>query len=114
MTMSKYTWPVSMLEEYQLPVEILLFFQGYVEGAEDRGKEFEKLHDEHQLLKDTSAKQERYIVELEKQIGLLQKTLDLVDRNKPRFILKADAVSSNEIVDMLKNEPVILHSEAED
>ena len=30
------------------------------------------------LLKETSAKQERYIAELEKQLSLLQKTLDLI------------------------------------
>ena len=108
--MSKYTWPVSMLEEHQVPVDILLFFQGYVEGAEDRGKEFEKLYDEHNLLKDRSAKQERYIAELEKQLNILQKTLDLMDQNKPRFIIKQ---SSADIVDIFNREPVILPKEAD-
>ena len=83
--MNRYIWPVSMLEEHKVPEEILVFFQRYVEDAEDRSKEFEKLYDEHQLLKNTSSKQERYIAELEKQIHILQKTLDLVDKNIKHF-----------------------------
>lgn len=108
--MSEYTWPVTMLEEYKVPADILLFFQGFVEGCNDKSKELEELNSKHNLLNDTSAKQERYIAELEKQIGILQKTLDLVDKNKPRFFMKS---SSADIADMLKREPVILHSETD-
>ena len=111
--MSKYTWPVSLLEGYGVEDTALTFFQKYVEDCDKGAEKAEALSKEHQLLKDTSAKHERYIAELEKQIGILQKTLDLVDKNIPRFILKADAVNSNEIIDLFKNEPVILHSEAD-
>ena len=83
--MSKYTWPVTMLEEYKVPADALVFFQGFVEGSEEKSKKLEELYIELELLKDTSSKQERYITELEKQIGILQKTLDLVDKNTKHF-----------------------------
>lgn len=111
--MSKYTWPVTMLEEYEVPADILVFFQGFVEGSEDKSKKLEELNSEHQLLKDTSAKQERYIAELEKQIGILQKTLDLVDKNKQHFIVKPKAASSADIADMFNMGPVILNTGTE-
>lgn len=79
--MSKYPWPVSMLEGHNIEEGTLMFFQKYVEDYDKTTEEAKALYEEHQLLKDTSAKQERYIAELEKQIGLLQKTLDLVDKN---------------------------------
>jgi len=72
-----------------------LFFNSYSEDAETTSKNLNELYKEHQLLKKTAAKQERYIAELEKQIGLLQKTLELVDKNKPQFIVKPHKVSKD-------------------
>lgn len=105
--MSKHTWPVTMLEEYRVKEEILQFFQGYVEDYKKATKNLEELYEEHQLLQTTSSKQERYIAELEKQIGLLQKTLDLVDKNKPRFILKTQRPSQDEFFDSLNSTVII-------
>ena len=108
--MSKYLWPVSMLEDYKVPGDILVFFQGLVEDSNEKSEQLEELYIEHELLKDTSSKQERYIVELEKQIGLLQKTLDLVDKNKPRFIVRPGKVSQEDLA-AVQNGPVILHTD---
>ena len=105
--MSNYTWPVTMLEEHKVPVELLKFFQGYVEDYDKSTKKLETLYEEHKLLQATSSKQERYIAELEKQIGLLQKTLDLVDKNKPRFILQNRKPSQDEFFDSLNSAAII-------
>lgn len=74
-------WPISMLEVYEVPDDVLRFLDNYAETEFKQSKRLEELHKEHDLLKETSAKQDRYISELEKQLDLLQKTLDLVYRN---------------------------------
>ena len=88
--MSKFQWPVSMLEGYGVEEVTLVFFQKYVEDYDKTTEEAKALYEEHQLLKGTSAKQERYIAELEKQICLLQKTLDLVDKNISKHFPNGD------------------------
>ena len=82
--MSKYIWPVTMLEGTNASEDLLLFFSGLFEESDRKSHELDALYAEHQLLKATSSKQDRYIAELEKQLSLLQKTLDLVDKNTPR------------------------------
>lgn len=79
--MAKYDWPVSLLEGHGISEEILVFFDTYVKDSDKKGDALDDLYKEHEILKDTSAKQDRYIAVLEKQLSLLQKTLDLVDRN---------------------------------
>lgn len=110
--MSRYQWPASLLEDFKVPGETIGFFQSIWQESEEKSKKLEDLYNEHQLLKDTSAKQERYIAELEKQIGILQKTLDLVDRNKPRFIVKPKVASEADLA-AIPNGPVILCAEDE-
>ena len=77
--MPKYEWPISMLEDCNVPVSTLVFLDSFAKESNQRSEEFIKLYEEHEFLKATAAKQERYIAELEKQLGLLQKTLDLID-----------------------------------
>ena len=79
--MSKYNWPASMLEKYKLPADVMTFFDSFSKESFDTSERLDTLFAEHEALKSTSAKQDRYITELEKQITLLQKTLDLIDRN---------------------------------
>ena len=74
-------WPISMLEGCQVPAETLRFLNAYAEDNDKHWDDLQDLHKEHDLLKETYAKQERYIAEIEKQLCLLQKTLELVDRN---------------------------------
>ena len=79
--MPEYVWPISLLEDFDIPAEKINFLNIW---ALDTEKTNEMLHDlslKHELLEATCAKQERYIAELEKQLCLLQKTLDLIDRN---------------------------------
>ena len=59
----------------------MAFLDAYVKDSNNTTADLEELYKEHEILKDTSAKQERYIAELEKQLRLLQKTLDLIDKN---------------------------------
>ena len=83
--MSKvWEWPVGLLPE-TTSEEVKYFF-------EMEFREHQALVDKHNALlkenegaKATIARQERYIAELEKQLQLLQKTLDLVDRNMRNF-----------------------------
>jgi hypothetical protein len=70
-----------MLEGCQVPEDTLCFLNGYAEDNDRNWDELKDLRKEHELLKELSAKQDRYIAELEKQLTLLQKTLELVDRN---------------------------------
>lgn len=77
--MSKYVWPISMLEEYQIDPTTMVFLDSYIRESEIRLQKLNDLHNEHELLKSTSAKQDRYIAELEKQLNLLHKTLSLID-----------------------------------
>ena len=79
--MAEYVWPVCMLEEYKIPADTLTFFDSYARESDRKHQALSDLYKEHELLKSTSAKQDRYITELEKQLSLLQKTLDLVERN---------------------------------
>lgn len=110
--MSNYAWPVSMLEGCNVPAETMMFFQSVWDESEEKSKKLADLHNEHEILKGTCAKQERYIEELEKQICILQKTLELVDKNKPLFIVKPKKVSREELID-LQNGPVIFNTEDE-
>ena len=79
--MADLHWPISMLEGCQVPADTLRFLNAYAEDNDRHWDELQKLHKDHEMLKDTSAKQDRYIAELEKQLRLLQKTLDLIDKN---------------------------------
>lgn len=79
--MTRFPWPGSMLEEHNVPAQTIQFFQEEHDDYEMALKQYDDLRNDYQLLKDTSAKQERYIAELEKQLILLQKTLDLIDKN---------------------------------
>ena len=88
--MSKYIWPVSLLEEYKVPEDILVFFQSFVEDHNAKCEQLEALYNDHELLKDTSSKQERYIAELEKHVRLLQKTLDIIDKNSSKHFPNGD------------------------
>lgn len=77
--MDKYVWPISMLENCKIDTSTMVFLDAYAREAEKTHQKLSDLHEEHELLKSTSAKQDRYIAELEKQLNLLQKTLDLID-----------------------------------
>ena len=79
--MAKYVWPVCLLEEYNIPADTLTFFDSYAMESDKNHQALSDLYKEHELLKSTSVNQDRYIAELEKQLRILQKTLDLVDRN---------------------------------
>jgi hypothetical protein len=79
--MTRYDWPVSLLEGHGISEEILVLFDTYVKDSDKKADANYELYKEHEILKETSAKQDRYIAALEKQLILLQKTLDLVDRN---------------------------------
>lgn len=81
---NRYVWPISMLDGYNINADTLVFLDAYAREAEGNHKKLCDLYEEHELLKATSAKQDRYIAELEKQLGLLQKTLDLIDKNGGR------------------------------
>jgi predicted RNase H-like nuclease (RuvC/YqgF family) len=53
-----------------------------IQGLEEQLADLELLEEENDTLKSRCARQERYIKELEKQLELLQKTLDLIDKNR--------------------------------
>lgn len=79
--MSKYDWPVSIIESNGASHENMCFLETYIKDLEAKEVDLQDLHREHESLKAISAKQDRYIAELEKQLSLLQKTLDLIDKN---------------------------------
>ena len=76
-----FVFPVTMLAEYGVPVDIMLFFNGYFVDMEKNNADRQRLFEEKELLGSTVKKQDMYIAELEKQLKLLQKTLDLIYRN---------------------------------
>lgn len=53
-----------------------------IQGLEVQLADLELLEEENDALKSRCVRQERYIKELEKQLELLQKTLDLIDKNR--------------------------------
>ena len=77
--MADYIWPVSMLEGYNVPSEVVNVLDEFVRTGNLHYQNLTDLYKECELLKATSAKQDRYIAELEKQLELLQKTLNLID-----------------------------------
>ena len=79
--MAKHEWPVSLIETHGVTEENLLFIEAYIKDLESKAVDLQDLYRDHESLKAISAKQDRYIAELEKQLRLLQKTLDLIDRN---------------------------------
>ncbi len=79
--MRELHWLISMLEGCQVPTETLAYLNKYAEDNDRNYTHLQELYKDHELLKETSAKQDRYIAELEKQLHLLQKTLELVDKN---------------------------------
>lgn len=80
--MAKYEWPISLIEKRGVSDEILAFLDTYVKDSNKKAADLEELYKKYELLKDTSAKQDRYIAELEKQLQLLQKTLELIDKRE--------------------------------
>lgn len=82
--MAKYVWPISMLEEYKIDTTTMVFLDSYVRESETLRQKLIDLHNEHELLKSTSAWQDRYIASLEKQLNLLHKTLSLIDEKGVR------------------------------
>ena len=80
--MDNYDWPVSLIEAQGATQEILRFIESHIKDLEEKVVEAQDLHRDYETLKITSSKQERYIAELEKQLILLQKTLDLIDKNR--------------------------------
>ena len=79
--MAKHDWPVSMLDETVASQDTLLFIETYIKDLEENTVKLQDLYRDYESLKAISAKQDRYIAELEKQLSLLQKTLDLIDKN---------------------------------
>lgn len=79
--MPEYDWPISLIEGHGISKDIMMFLDTYVKDSNQKADALNELYKEHELLKATSAKQDRYIAELEKQLSLLQKTLDLIDKN---------------------------------
>lgn len=77
--MAKYVWPISMLEEYKIDTTTMVFLDSYVRESETLRQKLIGLQNEHELLKSTSAMQNRYLAQLEKQLNLLHKTLSLID-----------------------------------
>ena len=53
-----------------------------IQELEEQLANLELLEEENDTLKSRCVRQERYIKELEKQLELLQKTLDLIDKNR--------------------------------
>lgn len=80
--MAKCDWPGSMLEEHKVPAELVKFFQTIFEESQEKSEKYAELSADFRMLENTCARQDRYIAELEKQLSLLQKTLDLVDKNR--------------------------------
>ena len=80
--MANHDWPVSLIETQGATQEILSFIETYIKDLEEKVVEAQDLHRDYETLKITFSKQERYIAELEKQLILLQKTLDLIDKNR--------------------------------
>lgn len=80
--MAKCDWPVSLIETHGATQENLCFLESYIKDLEGKVVEEQDLYRDYETLKITSSRQERYIAELEKQLSLLQKTLDLIDRNR--------------------------------
>ena len=75
-----YIWPVCMLPASIDPT-ILQFLENFVKEKDELYEKLGNLHQEHEQGLALIDKQERYIAELEKHIHLLQKTLDVVDKN---------------------------------
>jgi hypothetical protein len=75
-----YVWPVCMLPASVDPT-ILQFLESFVIEKHELHEKLRDLHLEHEQSLALIDKKERYIAELEKHIQLLQKTLDLVDKN---------------------------------
>lgn len=80
--MANHDWPVSLIETHGATQNNLRFIETYIKDLEEKVVEAQDLHRDYETLKITSSKQERYIAELEKQLILLQKTLDLIDKNR--------------------------------
>lgn len=53
-----------------------------IQELEEQLADLELLKEENDTLKSRCVRQERYIKELEKQLELLQKTLDLIDKRE--------------------------------
>ena len=53
-----------------------------IQELEEQLADLELLEEENDTLKSRCVRQERYIKELEKQLELLQKTLDLIDKRE--------------------------------
>ena len=53
-----------------------------IQELEEQLADLELLEEENDTLKSRCVRQERYIKELEKPLELLQKTLDLIDKNR--------------------------------
>ena len=81
MAMGDFLWPVNLLVGSGVSAEIMHYLDTYIREAEKDKLVLSDLQKEHELLQAASAKQDRYIAELEKQLSLLQKTLDLIDKN---------------------------------
>lgn len=79
-----YIWPVCMLPASVDPT-VLQFLESFIKEKDELHEKLGNLHREHEQSLALIDKQERYIAELEKQIRLLQKTLDLVDKNMKHF-----------------------------
>lgn len=75
-----YIWPVCMLPASVDPT-VLQFLESFIKEKDELHEKLGNLHREHKQSLALIDKQERYIAELEKHIKLLQKTLDLVDKN---------------------------------
>ena len=79
--MAERNWPVSLIETHGATQEILCFLESHINDLEGKVVEAQDLHRDYEALKTISSRQDRYIAELEKQLSLLQKTLDLIDKN---------------------------------
>jgi hypothetical protein len=63
-----------MLENHKIDTSTMVFLDAYAMEAEKTHQKLSDLYEEHELLKST----------LEKQLNLLQKTLDLIDTKGAR------------------------------
>ena len=79
--MGECIWPLHLLQGFNIPRETLCYLYQFAEEANNWEKELEALRGENETIKAASAMKDRYISELEKQLSLLQKTLDLIDKN---------------------------------
>lgn len=76
--MARFEWPASMLEECPVKGETILFFDTVWKESEEKSKKICELQEENEQLKAVIGKQDQYISSLEKQLALLQKTVDLI------------------------------------